>query len=63
MSRRKLRVLTARERGAAIALAASTARLRALDSESQLDMFNTRRALRAEWVGIANAARLAVARG
>lgn len=63
MSRRKQRVLTARERGAGIALAAATARLSQLSREAQRDLFNPRLRELAEWIDIANAARQAVTHG
>lgn len=56
MSRRKRRVLTLRERGAAIAFDIAIKRLHDLDKQPQLDLFASRRALRVEWIGIANAA-------
>ncbi|WP_374606636.1 hypothetical protein [Thermomonas sp.] len=61
MSRRKPRVLTDRERGARMALQAATDRLHQLSTETQRDLFVSRRALLAEWMGIRAAARLALA--
>lgn len=60
---RKRRILTARERGAVMALQAAIERLHQLDKQPQLDLFPSRRATRAEWIGIANAALLAVGHG
>ena len=62
MSRRKVRdQRTLRERGAAIAYAASVERLHKLNAETQRDLFVSRLALRREWQGIQNAALAALA--
>lgn len=52
---------THRERGAVIAYFAASQRLRMLDSERQLDLWQSRLALRREWLDIQTAAAMALA--
>ena len=63
MSRRKAvhEQRTLRERGAAIAYVSAVERLRKLDAERQLDLYQSRAALRREWVDIQTAAALVLA--